>query len=70
MTESQLNKCRIKIAKQVQSKRKELGISQAALAKESGLGIATIKRFESGKLWINLKQYIILRASLKLPDIS
>jgi transcriptional regulator with XRE-family HTH domain len=42
------------------SRRKELGITQDQLAEMSGMGIATIKRFESGKFWLNLKQYLIL----------
>jgi hypothetical protein len=29
--------------------------------------IATIKRFESGKFWLNMKQYILLRNALQLP---
>lgn len=44
----------------LKNRREELGITQQQLADNSGMGIATIKRFESGKFWLNLKQYLIL----------
>lgn len=40
-------------------------MSQGELAELSGMGIATIRRFESGKFWLNLKQYLILCHHLK-----
>ena len=40
-------------------------ITKQQLADMSGMGIATIKRFESGKFWLNLKQYLILCHYLK-----
>jgi len=67
MNEKKLNESREKIAAFIKNRRNELGISQAALAEETGMGIATIKRFESGKFWLNMKQYILLRDALKLP---
>ncbi len=67
MTEKQLNEARQKIAEKIQARRNELGISQAALAEQTGMGIATIKRFESGKFWLNMKQYVLLREVLQLP---
>ncbi|MFC4230596.1 multiprotein-bridging factor 1 family protein [Parasediminibacterium paludis] len=67
MTNEQLNESRQQIAAFIQNKRKELGISQAELAQQTGMGIATIKRFESGKFWLNMKQYIMLRNALQLP---
>jgi len=67
MDEQKLNESRIQIATFILNKRKELGISQAALAEQTGMGIATIKRFESGKFWLNMKQYILLRNALQLP---
>src|SRR3989304_1033126 len=67
MTDKQLNEDRLKIAAFIQKRRNELGISQAALAELTGMGIATIKRFESGKFWLNMKQYILLRNALQLP---
>jgi transcriptional regulator with XRE-family HTH domain len=49
----------------LKDRREELGITQAELAEVSGMGIATIKRFESGRFWLNLKQYLILCHYLK-----
>lgn len=68
MTDKQLSEARLKIAGFIQNRRNELGISQAALADQTGLGIATIKRFESGRFWLNMKQYVILRQALQLPS--
>lgn len=51
------------------SKRKELGITQEELAGLSGMGIATIKRFESGRFWLNMKQYLIICHHLKVKNI-
>ena len=67
MDEKKLNESRLQIAAFIQNKRNELGISQAALAEQTGMGIATIKRFESGKFWLNMKQYVMLRNALQLP---
>lgn len=67
MNEKELNNSRIKIAAVIQNRRNELGISQATLAEQTGMGLATIKRFESGKFWLNMKQYILLRSALQLP---
>lgn len=44
----------------LKNRREELGITQQELADASGMGVATIRRFESGKFWLNLKQYLIL----------
>ena len=49
----------------LKNRREQLGITQAELAELSGMGIATIKRFESGQFWLNLKQYLILCHYLK-----
>lgn len=67
MNEKKLNESRKQIAAFIQNRRNELGISQASLAEQTGMGIATIKRFESGKFWLNMKQYILLRNALQLP---
>lgn len=67
MDEHKLNESRQQIASFIQNRRNELGISQAVLAKQTGMGIATIKRFESGKFWLNMRQYILLRNALQLP---
>ncbi len=70
MTEKQLNEARMKIADRAKKRRAELDISQEALAGQTGLGLSTIKRFESGRFWLNLKQYIIIRSALNLPDLE
>lgn len=67
MTEKQLNESREKIAAFIANRRNELDITQAQLAEMTGMGIATIKRFESGKFWLNMKQYVLLRNALQLP---
>lgn len=66
MDDKQLNDTRLKIASKIKTTREAAGISQADLAEKTGLGIATIKRFESGRFWLNMKQYIILRNELGL----
>lgn len=70
MTEKQLNESRQKIASAIKARREELGMLQTDLAKTTGMGIATISRFESGRFWLNMKQYILLRNSLDLPEIK
>jgi transcriptional regulator with XRE-family HTH domain len=65
MNERVLLEARGLISGFLQNRRKELGITQEQLAELSGMGIATIKRFESGKFWLNLKQYLILCHHLK-----
>ena len=66
MNEKVLEGARDLISGFFKSRREELGITQLELAEASGMGIATIKRFESGKFWINMKQYLILCHYLKL----
>lgn len=60
MNENVLLEARGLISGFLKNRREELGMSQAALAELSGMGVATIKRFESGKFWLNLKQLLIL----------
>ena len=67
MNEKKLNESREKIAAFILKRRNELGITQAQLAEQTGMGVATIKRFESGKFWLNMKQYVLLRNALQLP---
>lgn len=67
MDEKKLNESRQQIAAFITKRRNELGITQAQLAEMTGMGIATIKRFESGKFWLNMKQYVLLRNALQLP---
>lgn len=65
MNEKVLLEARNLISGFLKNRREELGLSQAELAEVSGMGIATIKRFESGRFWLNLKQYLILCHHLK-----
>ncbi len=67
MDEKKLNESRQQIAAFILNRRNELGITQTQLAEMTGMGIATIKRFESGKFWLNMKQYVMLRNALQLP---
>lgn len=67
MNEKVLLEARALISGFLKSRREELGMTQQELADNSGMGIATIKRFESGKFWLNMKQYILLRNALQLP---
>lgn len=69
MTEQNLNKLRIKIAKLVTSKRIKLGITQVQLAEATGMGIATIQRFESGRFWISTKHYVLICDALHIKNI-
>lgn len=69
MTEKELSKTRALLSERIKIRRAELGISQESLAEKTGMGIATIKRFESGKFWINMKQYILIRSALQLPEM-
>lgn len=65
MNEKVLLEARNLISGFLKNRREELKITQQQLADASGMGIATIKRFESGKFWLNLKQYLILCHHLK-----
>ena len=65
MNELILQEARQLISGFLKNRRTELGMSQDKLAELSGMGIATIRRFESGKFWLNLKQYLILCHHLK-----
>jgi transcriptional regulator with XRE-family HTH domain len=60
MTEKKLHEARLNLSGFLQSRRKEVGMTQEELAELSGMGTRTIQRFESGKFWLNLKQYLTL----------
>jgi transcriptional regulator with XRE-family HTH domain len=71
MNENVLNEARKIISGFLKQRREELGISQAALAEKTGLGIATIKRSENADFWLGMKQYLIICEALHLfPAIS
>lgn len=57
---------RLKISNAFKQARNQKGLSQQQLAELTGLGIATIKRFESGKFWLNSKQLVILSEALEI----
>lgn len=65
MNENVLLEARLLISGFLKNRRVELGMSQDKLAELSNMGVATIRRFESGKFWLNLKQYLILCHHLK-----
>lgn len=65
MNELVLLEARLLISRFLALRRNELGMSQQNLADLSGMGLSTIKRFESGRFWLNLKQYLILCHHLK-----
>jgi len=71
MNEQVLNEARKIISGFLKKRREELGISQAALAEKTGLGIATIKRSENADFWLGMKQYLIICEALHLfPAIA
>lgn len=65
MTDTVLAEARELISDYLKNRRQELGMTQQELADLSGMGIATIKRFESGKFWFNMKQYLLICHYLK-----
>jgi ribosome-binding protein aMBF1 (putative translation factor) len=69
MTEEDLNKYRKKLATAITNRRLELDMSEQDLADRTGLGLSTIQRFEDGRFWLNMKQYIIIRDALDMPEI-
>jgi transcriptional regulator with XRE-family HTH domain len=61
-----LHQARELIAGFVSNRRREKGLSQAALADITGFGIATIKRLEDAKFWPNMKQFVVICHALDL----
>ena len=53
------------IAEFLKNRREELNISQQELADKSGMRVTTMDRFESGRFWLDLKQYLIICHHLK-----
>lgn len=66
MNEEELLEVRQIMASYFRQRREELNISHNALAEKTGLGIATIKRFENGMFWPGMKQYILICEALNL----
>jgi transcriptional regulator with XRE-family HTH domain len=61
-----LHQARELIAGFISTRRREKGLSQAALADKAGFGIATIKRLEDAKFWPNMKQFVVICHALDL----
>lgn len=59
---------RKKIAKWMAFHRRRFGYTVEKLSELTGIAVSTIKRFESGNNWINLKQFVILCEALKLES--
>jgi len=71
MNEQVLNEARKIIAGFLRARRKELNLTQEELAERTGLGLRTVARAEQGKLWLGLKQFLIICKSLHLfPGIA
>ena len=66
MNEQVLLEARRMIAGFIRNRRIGLKMSQEELALKTNLGIATIKRFEAGKFWINLQTLLIICNSLEM----
>ncbi len=66
MNEKVLLEARKLIAGFIADRRIELKMTQEELAEKTGLGIATIKRFEAGKFWINLQTLIVICNALDM----
>jgi transcriptional regulator with XRE-family HTH domain len=66
MNEQVLLEARKMIAGFIRNRRIELKISQEELAEKTQLGIATIRRFEAGKFWINIKTLLIICNALEM----
>lgn len=66
MNEQVLLEARRLIAGFIRNRRIELKMSQEELAEKTQLGIATIRRFEAGKFWINLQTLLIICNVLSL----
>jgi DNA-binding XRE family transcriptional regulator len=68
MNEKTLTRGRESVAAFIRSQRLECGMTQQALAEKIGVSVLTIKRFESGKTWVNLKVFIAICVKLKIEN--
>lgn len=57
----------MKLKNRIKQRRAELGITQEELAKQCGVGVATIRRIESGWRNINVATLYKIEKGLKLP---
>lgn len=70
MKEKDLYQARQTMAGFFRTRRIEMGLSQDDLSIKTGLGIATIKRFENASFWPGLKQYIVICDALDVPPFG
>jgi len=70
MTDKELLEARQMMANFFKARREELNMSQIQLAEKTGLGIATIKRFENAMFWPAVKQYIIICEALNIVPFT
>lgn len=66
MTPKQLNDTRARLSGIVRDRRIGLQMTQEQVAELTGMSVRTVKRFESGKFWLNMKQYVLLCEALQL----
>ena len=66
MNENDLNQERKLISGFIRKRREDLKITQEQLAEKTGLGIATIKRFEAGKFWLRLNTFLVICYALDM----
>ncbi len=59
----------MKIAAFVTKKRIAEGITQLQLAEATGMGVATIQRFESGRFWVSSKHLVVICDYLKIKNV-
>jgi transcriptional regulator with XRE-family HTH domain len=64
MDEQKLFAARNRMAGQLVAKRQKKGMTQEQLATATGMGIATVKRFESGRFWLSSKHLLTLCRAL------
>ncbi|CAN5774566.1 hypothetical protein BH10BAC2_BH10BAC2_39850 [soil metagenome] len=70
MTEKELDESRKLIATFFKQRREELNMTQEELAEKTGVGLSTIKRFESAKFWPVLKHFLIFCEALNLSPAA
>lgn len=69
MTEEKLNEARGFTSRFLTQKRNESGLTQQFIADKTAMGIATIKRFESGKFWLGQKQLVLYCEAIGIKEI-
>lgn len=70
MTEKELDESRKMIATFFKQRREEMNMTQDELAEKTGVGLSTIKRFESARFWPVLKHFLIFCEALNLSPAA